>query len=144
MERQVDDDHEDDDDDDDVGVQTLSSYLVDEFKKQTGIDLSKDRMALQRLKEASEKAKIELSTTQQTEARLHPSVVASFFVSFFFSYSSPFSSFFIVTNFFFFYRPLLFLVVVVVFVVVCPFAAAGLRKSFRRRFYVCVSVRVRV
>ena len=40
----------------------LIDYLVDEFKKESGIDLRKDNMALQRLKEAAEKAKIELST----------------------------------------------------------------------------------
>ncbi|MFV2001583.1 MAG: Hsp70 family protein, partial [Paracoccaceae bacterium] len=42
-------------------------YLADEFKKETGVDLTKDKMALQRLKEAAEKAKIELSSSQQTE-----------------------------------------------------------------------------
>ena len=46
------------------------TWLVDEFKKDQGIDLSKDPMALQRLKEAAEKAKMELSTTQQTEINL--------------------------------------------------------------------------
>jgi molecular chaperone DnaK (HSP70) len=46
-------------------------YLVGEFKRTEGIDLSKDRLALQRLREAAEKAKIELSSTTQTEkARL--------------------------------------------------------------------------
>ncbi len=45
----------------------IVEYLADEFKKETGVDLSKDKMALQRLKEAAEKAKIELSSTQQTE-----------------------------------------------------------------------------
>ncbi len=50
--------------------QVLIDYLADEFKKQEGIDLRKDRMALQRLKEAAEKAKIELSSTQQTEINL--------------------------------------------------------------------------
>jgi len=45
-------------------------WLVDEFKKDQGIDLSKDPMALQRLKEAAEKAKMELSTTTQTEINL--------------------------------------------------------------------------
>jgi len=48
----------------------LVQWLVDEFKKDTGIDLSQDRMALQRLREASEKAKIELSNMQQTEINL--------------------------------------------------------------------------
>jgi len=45
-------------------------WLIEEFKKDQGIDLRNDRMALQRLKEAAEKAKIELSTTQQTEINL--------------------------------------------------------------------------
>ena len=45
-------------------------FLVAEFKKDQGIDLSEDRMALQRLKEAAEKAKIELSSAQQTEINL--------------------------------------------------------------------------
>jgi molecular chaperone DnaK len=45
-------------------------WLVDEFKRDQGIDLSKDPMALQRLKEAAEKAKMELSTTTQTEINL--------------------------------------------------------------------------
>ncbi|MFP3944471.1 MAG: molecular chaperone DnaK [Alphaproteobacteria bacterium] len=45
-------------------------YLADEFKKEQGIDLRKDRLALQRLKEAAEKAKIELSSAQQTEINL--------------------------------------------------------------------------
>ena len=48
----------------------LIHWLVDEFKKDQGIDLSKDRMALQRLKEAAEKAKCELSTTLETEINL--------------------------------------------------------------------------
>ena len=48
----------------------VMQWLVDEFKKDTGIDLSKDRMALQRLKEAAEKAKIELSNVQQAEINL--------------------------------------------------------------------------
>ncbi len=43
------------------------NYLADEFKKENGVDLTKDKMALQRLKEAAEKAKIELSSTSQTE-----------------------------------------------------------------------------
>ncbi len=46
------------------------NWLVDEFKKDQGIDLRKDRMALQRLKEAAEKAKCELSTTMETEVNL--------------------------------------------------------------------------
>jgi len=48
----------------------IVEYLVKEFKKDTGVDLKKDKMALQRLKEGAEKAKIELSTTQQTEVNL--------------------------------------------------------------------------
>ena len=48
----------------------LVDYLANEFKKENGIDLKKDKMALQRLKEASEKAKIELSATAQTEINL--------------------------------------------------------------------------
>ncbi len=48
----------------------LVEYLVDEFKKEQGIDLKKDKLALQRLKEAAEKAKIELSSTPQTEINL--------------------------------------------------------------------------
>jgi len=50
--------------------QKLIEYLVEEFKKESGIDLSKDPLALQRLKEAGEKAKIELSSTQQTDVNL--------------------------------------------------------------------------
>ena len=45
----------------------IVNYLADEFKKEHGVDLSMDKMALQRLKEAAEKAKIELSSSQQTE-----------------------------------------------------------------------------
>ncbi|KGA93714.1 molecular chaperone DnaK [Leptospirillum ferriphilum] len=48
----------------------IIDYLVDEFKKENGIDLKKDKMALQRLKEAAEKAKIELSTALETEINL--------------------------------------------------------------------------
>jgi molecular chaperone DnaK len=48
----------------------VMGWLVDSFKKDYGIDLSKDRMALQRLRDAAEKAKIELSSTQQTEINL--------------------------------------------------------------------------
>uniref|UniRef100_UPI003F984715 molecular chaperone DnaK n=1 Tax=Rhodoblastus sp. TaxID=1962975 RepID=UPI003F984715 len=48
----------------------LVEYLADEFKKDTGIDLKKDKLALQRLKEAAEKAKIELSSATQTEINL--------------------------------------------------------------------------
>jgi molecular chaperone DnaK len=50
--------------------QRVMQWIVDEFKKESGIDLSKDRMALQRLKEAAEKAKIELSTVMQSEINL--------------------------------------------------------------------------
>jgi molecular chaperone DnaK len=50
--------------------QRIIEWLADEFKKQEGIDLRSDRMALQRLKEAAEKAKIELSSTQQTDINL--------------------------------------------------------------------------
>ncbi len=45
----------------------IVNYLAEEFKKENGVDLSQDKMALQRLKEAAEKAKIELSSTSQTE-----------------------------------------------------------------------------
>src|SRR4030088_561492 len=50
--------------------QRIIDWIVDEFKKDQGIDLRQDRMALQRLKEAAEKAKIELSSTQTTEVNL--------------------------------------------------------------------------
>ena len=50
--------------------QRIIDWIVDEFKKDQGIDLRQDRMALQRLKEAAEKAKIELSSTQSTEINL--------------------------------------------------------------------------
>lgn len=50
--------------------QKIIDYLVDEFKKDNGIDLSKDKMAMQRLKEAAEKAKIELSGVQKTTVSL--------------------------------------------------------------------------
>src|SRR5471030_2698169 len=50
--------------------QRLMDYLCDEFKKDSGIDLRKDMLALQRLKDAAEKAKIELSSAQQTEINL--------------------------------------------------------------------------
>jgi molecular chaperone DnaK len=50
--------------------QVLVNYLIDEFKKDQGIDLRNDRPALQRLREAAEKAKIELSTLLQTEVNL--------------------------------------------------------------------------
>jgi len=54
---------------DDFDLKVLD-WLIEEFKKDTGIDLGKDRMALQRLREASEKAKRELSSTQTTEINL--------------------------------------------------------------------------
>src|ERR1700723_1339978 len=50
--------------------QRIVDWLIDEFKKENNIDLSKDRMALQRLKEAAEKAKIELSPLMETEINL--------------------------------------------------------------------------
>ena len=50
--------------------QLLLDWMADEFKRDNGIDLRQDRLALQRLKEAAEKAKIELSSTQQTEINL--------------------------------------------------------------------------
>ena len=50
--------------------QRIVDWIADEFRKEQGIDLRKDRMALQRLKEAAEKAKIELSSTLQTEINL--------------------------------------------------------------------------
>ncbi len=50
--------------------QVLINWLIDEFKRDQGIDVSSDKMVLQRLKEAAEKAKIELSTAQETEINL--------------------------------------------------------------------------
>jgi molecular chaperone DnaK len=50
--------------------QTVQDWIVAEFRKESGIDLTKDKMAIQRLKEAAEKAKIELSTTMETEINL--------------------------------------------------------------------------
>src|SRR6187551_3073693 len=50
--------------------QRIISYLADEFKKEQGIDLRNDKLALQRLKEAAEKAKIELSNSKETEINL--------------------------------------------------------------------------
>ncbi|MBZ5607008.1 MAG: molecular chaperone DnaK [Acidobacteriia bacterium] len=50
--------------------QRIIDWLIQEFKKETGVDVSKDQMALQRLKEAAEKAKIELSTVLETELNL--------------------------------------------------------------------------
>jgi len=54
---------------DDIDQRVLE-WIVSEFRKETGIDLTKDKMALQRLKEAAEKAKMELSTTMETEINL--------------------------------------------------------------------------
>src|SRR3979409_222368 len=50
--------------------QRIMEWLIDEFKTENGIDLSRDKMVLQRLKEAAEKAKIELSSTMETEINL--------------------------------------------------------------------------
>lgn len=50
--------------------QALIDWIIEEFKKDQGIDLSRDKMALQRLKEAAEKAKMELSTTQEVDINL--------------------------------------------------------------------------
>ncbi len=50
--------------------EALTKYVLDQFKKETGVDLSKDNMAFWRVREACEKAKIELSTTMQTEINL--------------------------------------------------------------------------
>ena len=50
--------------------QAIIDYLIDEFKKDQGLDLAQDKMALQRLKEAAEKAKVELSSGSQTEVNL--------------------------------------------------------------------------
>ncbi len=50
--------------------QSIMQWMMDEFKKESGIDISKDRMALQRLKEAAEKAKIELSGTLQSQINI--------------------------------------------------------------------------
>ena len=50
--------------------QRIMDYLVDEFKKESGVDLKKDTLALQRLKESAEKAKIELSSSAQTDVNL--------------------------------------------------------------------------
>jgi len=48
----------------------LTQYIIDEFKKESGVDVSKDNLALQRVREAAEKAKIELSSTAQTDISL--------------------------------------------------------------------------
>src|SRR5256886_10770425 len=55
--------------------QRIMDWIIAEFRKEQGIDLSKDQMALQRLKEASEKAKMELSTLLETEIKDRKSVV---------------------------------------------------------------------
>jgi len=49
----------------------IMDWILDEFKKQEGVDISSDAMALQRVKEAAEKAKIELSGTPTTNINLH-------------------------------------------------------------------------
>ncbi len=49
---------------------TLVNYILAEFKKETGVDVSKDKMAIQRIREAAERAKIELSSTGQTDISL--------------------------------------------------------------------------
>jgi len=49
---------------------TLTQYIIDEFKKESGVDISNDNLALQRVREAAEKAKIELSSTAQTDISL--------------------------------------------------------------------------
>ncbi len=54
---------------DDIDLRILT-YFIDEFKKENGIDLNNDRMALQRLREAAEKSKVELSTMHETEVNL--------------------------------------------------------------------------
>lgn len=51
---------------------TLVRHIVESFKKKSGVDLSGDRMAIQRIREAAEKAKIELSSSLQTESKLAP------------------------------------------------------------------------
>ena len=48
----------------------VQKYIIDEFKRQAGVDISKDKLAIQRVREAAEKAKIELSSTTQTEVNL--------------------------------------------------------------------------
>jgi len=53
-----------------ISDQRIVDWLIGEFKKENNIDLGKDRMALQRLKEAAEKAKIELSQMMETEINL--------------------------------------------------------------------------
>ena len=53
-----------------ISIARIIDFLADEFKKDQGIDLRNDKLALQRLKEAAEKAKIELSSSQQTDVNL--------------------------------------------------------------------------
>ena len=55
-----------------IGTNGFVRWLFEEFKKEQGIDLSQDRQAVQRLREAAEKAKIELSSTPQTERSTCP------------------------------------------------------------------------
>src|SRR4029079_19667701 len=54
---------------DDIDIRVMD-WLISEFRKDTGMDVSKDKMVIQRLKEASEKAKIDLSSLQETEINL--------------------------------------------------------------------------
>ncbi|MCK1296080.1 Hsp70 family protein [Bradyrhizobium sp. 30] len=51
------------------GVKRIIDYLADEFRKESGIELRNDRLALQRLKDAAEKAKIELSSSTETDVK---------------------------------------------------------------------------
>ena len=53
-----------------IWIKSLIDYLVDEFKKKEGLDLSQDTTAMTRIREASEKAKIELSTVMETDINL--------------------------------------------------------------------------
>ncbi len=53
-----------------TGTRRIVNWAADEFKKENGIDLRQDRQALQRLREAAEKAKIELSSVMETEINL--------------------------------------------------------------------------
>ena len=53
-----------------ISITSITQWLIDEFKKAEGVDLSGDKMALQRLKEAAEKAKKELSTATTTNINL--------------------------------------------------------------------------
>ncbi len=69
----------------------IIEWLVSEFKRDQGIDLGKDKMALQRLKEAAEKAKIELSSSMETEINL-PFITADASVLSTFRSNSPVAS----------------------------------------------------